>query len=442
MIKKMLVNLMIYLEILVVFLLVLINGLLAMSELAIVSSRKSRLKYLADQGSHGARAALSLIEDPNRFLSTVQIGITLVGILAGAFSGATLGQHLGAWLDAFAIISPYGKAVGIGITVVCITYLSLILGELVPKRIALGQPERIASLVAMPLRGLSLAAAPAVWVLHVSTEKALRVIGLSGSRETTVTEDEVKSLIAEGTRAGIFVPQEQGMIQGVLRLADRPINVIMTPRSQVTWIDVKSDRSTICDMVESNRFSRFLVCDGTVDRPIGAVHTKDLLPKALCHSDFSLTDLMMPLLLVPEHTPVLKVLDRFKNEKVHMAVVVDEHGSTEGIVTPTDLLESIVGDFPELEDNPAPPIVQRDDGSWLVDGTLPTDEVENITGLILGSHVKTLAGFVLHHIGRLPDPGDSFEYGNARFEILDMDGNRIDKVLIEIVGPFQNPMTL
>ncbi|MBI4774746.1 MAG: HlyC/CorC family transporter [Deltaproteobacteria bacterium] len=423
---------MLYLEIFAVFLLTLMNGLLAMSELAVVSSRRSRLEHLANQGSHGARAALRLIDDPSRFLSTVQIGITLVGIIAGAFSGATLGQRLGAWLNTFPSISSYGNAVGIGVTVVGITYLSLILGELVPKRVALAQPERIASFVAGPMLGLSLVASPAVWVLHISTERILRLLGLTGARETTVTEDEVKSLIAEGTQAGVFAPQEQEMIEGVLRLADRSVRVIMTPRTQIVWVDVKSDRNTIIDMVESHRFSRLLVCDGTVDRPVGFIHTKNLLPEALSCKDVTLATLMTPSLCVSDRTPVLRLLNQFKKEKVHIAVVVDEYGTTEGLVTLTDVIEAIAGDLPERGEDSGPRIVQRDDGSWLADGTIPTDEVETITGVDMGEEVEMLASFVLDHLGRIPVAGTSFTHGNARFEVVDMDVNRIDKVLIEI----------
>ncbi|HSW62718.1 MAG TPA: hemolysin family protein [Dissulfurispiraceae bacterium] len=420
---------MLYLELLIVCFLTVTNGLLAMSELAIVSSRKSRLEHLANQGSRGARAALRLIDDPSRFLSTVQIGITLVGIIAGAFSGATLGQRLGTWLNTFPLISPYGHSAGIGLTVIGITYLSLIIGELVPKRIALTQPERVASLVAGTMRGLSLVAAPAVWVLHVSTERVLRLLGLAGTRETTVTEDEVKSLIAEGTQAGIFVPQEQEMIEGVLRLADRSVRLIMTPRTKIVWVDVKSDRNTIIDMVRSHCFSRLLVCDGTVNHPVGFIHTKDLLS---CE-EVTLSELVTPLLYVPDRTTVLKLLNRFKKEKVHLAVVVDEYGTTEGLVTLTDVIEAIAGDLPERGEDDGPQIVQRDDGSWLADGTVPTDEVETITGIYMGENVEMLAGFVLAHLGRIPKAGASFIHGNARFEVVDMDGNRIDKVLIEVV---------
>jgi putative hemolysin len=423
---------MLFLEIPVVVFLILINGLLAMSELALVSSRKSRLEHLAGQGGRGARAALRLIEDPSRFLSTVQIGITLVGVIAGAFSGATLGQRLGAWLNTFPSISPYGNSVGIGITVVGITYLSLIIGELVPKRIALTQPERVATLVAGPMRGLSWAAAPAVWVLHLSTEGVLGFLGLTGTPETTVTEDEIKALIAEGTQAGIFVPQEQAMIEGVLRLADRSVRVIMTPRARIVWLDVNADRNAIVEMVQAHRFSRLLVCDRSVDHPVGFIHTKHLLPEALRCEDIPLSDLVMPILCVPDRKTVLNLLNRFKKEKVHLAVVVDEYGATEGLVTLTDVIEAIAGDLPERGEDNGPPIVRRNDGSWLADGAMPTDEVEAVTGIDLGKDVVMLAGFVLEHFGKIPKAGESFLHGNARFEVVDMDGNRIDKVLIEV----------
>lgn len=430
---------MLFIEIFAVFFLVTLNGLLAMSELAVVSSRKSRLEHLANRGSRGARAALFLIDDPSRFLSTVQIGITLVGIVAGALSGVTIGQRLGAWLNTIPLISPHGSAVGIGVTVVAITYLSLILGELVPKRIALAQPERIAALVARPMRGLSLVGAPAVWLLHITTERVLRLLGLTGTRETTITEDEVKSLIAEGTQAGIFVPQEQEMIEGVLRLADRPVRVIMTPRTKIVWVDLKTDRKAIIDIVEKQRFSRLLVCDETVDHPVGFVHTKNLLPDALSCNDFNIATLMTPLICVSDRTPVLRLLNQFKKEKVYIAVVFDEYGTTEGLVTITDIIEAIAGDLPERDEDTGLRIVQRDDGSWLADGTIPTDEVETITGIDMGEDVEMLAGFVLDYLGQIPTAGASFTHGNARFEVIDMDGNRIDKVLIEIDRKSSDP---
>lgn len=278
---------------------------------------------------------------------------------------------------------------------------------------------------------LTLLASPAVWVLHVSTEGILHLLGLPGNRESTITEDEVKSLIAEGTQSGVFVPQEQAMIEGVLRLADRPVRVIMTPRPRIVWMDVASDRNTILDVMESNRYSRMIVCNGDVDHPAGVLHIKDLLPSALQCEEISLSSLMKPLLLIPEGLPVLRVLNRFKREKAYLAVVVNEHGSTEGLVTLTDVIEAIAGDLPERGEEEGPRIVQREAGSWLVDGETPTDEVEQVTGISMGKDVKMLAGFMLEHLGKIPVAGANFVYGDSRFEVVDMDGNRIDKVLVE-----------
>lgn len=423
---------MLWLEIVAVLILTLLNGLLAMSELALISSRKSRLEHLARQGSRGARSALRLLEDPGRFLSTVQIGITAVGIVAGAFSGSTLGRRLGAWLDAIPAVSPYGGPVGIGLTVIAITYLSLVLGELVPKRIALARPERMAMHAAGPMRALSLAAAPAVWLLRASTEGVLRRLGLGGAQATTITEDEVKALIAEGTRAGVFLPPEKEMIEGVLRLADRSVRVIMTPRSRIVWADVKSGREAIVALARERRLSRLLLCDGTVDRPVGFIHTKNLLPEVLEGKEVDLSRLMTPILLVPESATLLRLLGRFRKEKVHLAVVVDEYGSTEGLVTLTDVIEAVTGDLSELGEAEGPRIAPRGERSWLADGAVPADEVRSVTGVDLGTDAELLAGFVLARLGKIPEPGTSFVYGNARFEVLDMDGRRIDKVLIEV----------
>jgi putative hemolysin len=258
-------------------------------------------------------------------------------------------------------------------------------------------------------------------------------LGLSSIRESTVTEDEIKSLIAEGTRTGVFVPQEKEMIEGVLRLADRPVRVILTPRSEIVWIDIKADLREIVDKVESNRTSRLLVCEGTVDHPVGVVHTKDLLPAALRSGEVRLEQALAPLLFVPDRTPVLKLLNRFKKEKVHIAVVVNEYGTTKGIVTLTDVIEAIAGDLPERGEDDEPRVVKREEGSWLVDGMLPTDEVASIAGIDMGDDVMMMAGFMLGHLGRIPETGASFEHAGARFEVVDMDGNRIDKILIEIV---------
>ena len=425
---------MLFLEIFFVLLLLLINGLLAMSELAIVSSRRSRLEHMADLGKKGAGTAVLLIDDPSRFLSTVQIGITLVGILAGAVSGATFADKLGDWLETFPSVAPHGDTIAIGLVVIVITYISLIVGELVPKRIALANPERVASLVARRMLLMSRIAAPAVWLLKASTDAVLRFMKLSATRRETVTEDEVKSLIAEGTIAGIFEPQEREMIDGVLRLDDRPVRVIMTPRSDVVWVDSGADRETLSRVVETSRFSRLLVCSGSVDHAVGVVHTKDLLPQALKNEAIALQSLMVPPLIVPDHISVLDLIDRFRLEGVHMAVVVDERGMTAGVATLTDLLESIAGQLPEGEEAAKPLIVQREDGSWLVDGTLPIDELEDridLPGLQDLGDFHTVAGFVLQQFDHLPVVGESFLHRDARFEVVDMDGPNVDRVLVQ-----------
>jgi putative hemolysin len=308
-----------FVEIVLVLALILLNGLFAMSELAVVAARRVPLQQMARAGSRGARTAMQLIQDPGRFLATVQIGISLVGVVAGAFGGATLGNRLGQWLDRWPAIAPHGNTIAIGLVVVAITYLSLVVGELVPKRVALANPERMAALVAPLMSLLSRLAAPAVSALKISTDAALRLLRLSGSRETTVTEEEVKALIDEGTRAGIFVPEERKMIAGVLRLADRPVRVIMTPRPEVVWLDERADAEALRETLDQSRFSRFPVCRGSIDHAVGIVRTKDLLPAALENGHVELTVHVVPPLFIHDGTPVLKLLDLFRRER-------DPHG--------------------------------------------------------------------------------------------------------------------
>ncbi|MGE0719862.1 MAG: hemolysin family protein [Alphaproteobacteria bacterium] len=426
---------MVYLEVTVILVLTVMNGLLAMSEMALVSSRRSRLETLAANGSRGARAALRLLDDEGAFLSTVQIGITLIGILAGAFGGATLALRLGAALDDIPAVAPNGHTIAIPLVVVAITYLSLVVGELVPKRIALADPERAASLVARPMLTLSHFAAPAVWLLKRSTEGMLTLLGMKRERGSTVTEEEVKSLVAEGTQAGIFAPQEKAMIEGVLRLADRPVRAVMTPRPDVVWIDVDASPETAARILQEATVSRLLVCQGAVDNAVGVVHTKTLLPKALRGEAMRIADAMTPALVLPESAPVLTLLERFRRGGTHMAVVVDEYGLTQGIVTPTDILEAISGTLSELGEDGESPLVRRADGSFLVDGLMPIDAFEDGTGLrgFAGEgDFHTVGGFVLHRLGHLPTIGETFADNGVRFEVVDMDGRRIDKVLVQL----------
>lgn len=430
---------MLIVEILIVILLIVLNGVLAGSEMSVVSSRKARLETMAAEGSAGAKAALKLVRDPGTFLSTVQIGITLVGIIAGAYSGATLAGPLGAWLNTFEWIAPRGDAIAIGIVVVAITYLSLIVGELVPKRIALNNPERVSSAIARPMRLVSIVAAPAVWLLRHSSDLVLRVLGLTAPRDETVTEEEVKSLIAEGTRAGVFEPAEREMIEGVMRLADRSVRAIITPRSEIAWIALDAAPDDVVARLRSEHYTQLLVCEGTIDNPVGLVDASDVISAMLDRRDTRLADIIRKVPIVPEQTRVLGLLELFRKEREHFAVVVDEYGSTQGVVTSTDILESIAGDLPEKGEEDDPMIVARADGSWLVDGLLPIDEFQDLVGrrdLRESGSFETVAGYVIERLGALPQAGDRVVDGDLTVEVVDMDGRRIDKVLVT-AGPSQ-----
>lgn len=421
-------------ELVVVLLLILLNGVFAASEMALVSSRRARLQQMAEADDKGARLARRQAEDPGRFLSTVQIGITLIGILAGAYGGATIAGSFGKWLNGFPWIAPNGDAIAIGSVVVLITYLSLILGELVPKRIALGNAEAIAARVARPMQILSRIASPAVWLLGISTEGVLRVLGMRAENAESVTEEEVRSMIAEGTRRGVFVPAERQMIEGVLRLADRSVRSIMTPRPSVVWLDTADSADEVRREIKESGHTRFLVCRGSIDDVVGTVHTRDLLDRELQGEPFDLEAAAHKRpLVVHENTSILRLLEFFRQSTRHLAVVVDEYGSVEGLVTATDVLEAIAGDLPELGQEAEASAERRADGSWLIDGMMTLDDVELETGFrnLRGEgDYQTLAGFLLWRFGHIPKVGETIVWEDARFEVVDMDGRRIDKVLV------------
>ncbi|MBK3731706.1 putative hemolysin [Azospirillum brasilense] len=420
-------------EIAIIVALTLLNGVFAMSELAVVSSRKARLQSMADQGNGGARMALRLIDDPSRFLSTVQIGITMVGVVAGAYGGATLGDRLGQWLDSFPALAGRGELLGVGGVLVVITYSSIVLGELIPKRIALKSPERVASLIAPPMRLLSRIAAPFVWLLGASTDLLLRLLGLQGAREESVTEEEVRSMISEGTQTGVFAPAEKEMIDGVLRLADRTVRTIMIPRPDVTWLDLGKTQAEQLAAIRAGGHSRYPVCRGELDELVGVLHTRDLVESLVEGRPFDLEAQVVRPLVVHDGTPILKLLELMKTSGHHLAVVVDEYGSIEGIVTLTDILETIAGDLPEAGEAMETAAVRREDGSWLVEGWMPVDEFEDTVGLrgVRGTgDFHTVAGLVLHHLGHVPVAGEAFEWEGVRIEVVDMDGRRIDKLLV------------
>jgi putative hemolysin len=356
----------------------------------------------------------------------------MIGVLAGAFGGATMAGELGAWLDRWPLIAPYGQPTAIVVVVVSITYVWLVVGELLPKRIALNDPERIASALAPLMRSVARVAAPAVWLLRLSTEGLLRLLGLARPRALTVTEDEVRMLVAEGTRAGVFMPKEREMIEGVLRLADRTARAIMTPRTEVVWLDVNATPSDIVTQLDARRLSRFPVCRDTIDNPVGIVHMKDLARAALAGQPIALEEMVLRPLVVLDGTPVLKLLEGFKREGLHMAMVVDEYGATQGVVTLADIIEAVAGTLPEVGGELGSALLQRPDGSWLVDGSVGIDEFEDRLALggLRGSRTfDTVAGYALFRLGRLPVVGDTFTDRHGQYEIVDMDGRRIDKLI-------------
>lgn len=424
------------LEIAVVLLLVLLNGIFAMSEIAIVSARHVRLQRMARDGSLGAQAALDLIQKPNRFLSTVQVGITLVGIFAGAFGGATVAGVLAEQLRDVPLVGPYAGGVSLALVVGTITYLSVVIGELVPKRIALQYAERISAVVARPMQAISVLAGPVVRLLSISTEAVLAIMGIKAQPQEAVTEEEIRVLVEQGAQAGMIEEVERDMVESIFRLDDRPLEAMMTPRLEIVWLDVNAEPEENRRLIEESNFSRFPVCDGDLDHVIGIVHAKDLLSDCLDGTVMDVRKAMRSPLYVPESVHALRALERFKQSGIHMALLIDEYGGIEGVVTLFDILEAIVGDIPTLGEIEEPPIVQRDDGSWLVDGLLSIDELVDHFGIRAmpseGAY-QTLGGFMVLMLGSVPSAGDSFEWESMRFEVADMDGNRVDKVLVELL---------
>jgi putative hemolysin len=421
---------------LILMALILVNGLFAMAELAVFSSRSTRLKQLAKGGSGGARAALRLLDDPTRFLSTVQFYITLIGVAMGVYSGVQFAEPLAAWLAQFGALAPVAQhldTTAYVIVVVAVTYLSLVIGELVPKRWALTNPEAMAALLARPMEALAHVTTPFVWVLQGSTELVARLLGLRKSTTRAVSEEEIRSLIAEATHTGIFHVAEREMIEGVLRLPDRTVRSIMIPRGDVVWLDAADSRETIWNAVRSGGHSRYPVCRGELDELLGLVTTVELAEWLGDPAAGELAARVRAPLVVHESTRILRLLELFRESKMHFAVIVDEHGSIEGVVTPSDILTAIAGELPESASEEAPEAVARDDESWLVDGRMPIDDVERLLdrgNMRSGDDYTTLAGFVLAQLGHLPTTGESFRWRGFRFEVVDMDARRIDKLLI------------
>ncbi len=423
-------------EILIVFLLILANGFFALAEMAVVSSRKTRLQQKADEGDKGALAALALSNKPTRFLSTIQVGITTIGILSGAFGGATIAEEIAVNLSKVVWLEPYSEAIGIAIVVLIITYFTLIFGELVPKRIALNNAESIAAKVAAPMNGLARLVKPVVTLLSSSTEVVLRLIRIKPTSEPSVTAEEVKLMIYEGAQVGVFEDAEQEIVERVFRLGDRQVISLMTYRTEMVFLNVEDTLDVNLGKIASSGYSRFPVCKGELDDILGIVQVKDIFAQVHNGQEIDLQAAIQPAVFIPEGMSALDLLERLREKKSHLALIMDEFGGITGMVTINDMLEAIVGDIPMLEDQiEEPDIIQREDGSYLLDGMLSTDELKDLLDLDMlpdedDAGYKTLGGMIMAEIRRIPNAGDTTLWNGWRFEVVDMDGHRVDKILV------------
>lgn len=425
-------------EVVVILLLLVVNGVFSMSELAVMTARRSRLEHRAEEGDAGARAALDLAAHPTAFLSTVQVGITLVGVLAGAFGGAGIAEVLAGELRSVGWLAPYADTVAFGLVVAVITYLSLIVGELVPKRIALSGPERVASLVARPMRMIARVGGPVVRALTGSTNFVLRLLGLGTVMEPGVTEQDIRAMVEQGAESGVVHEAEREIVENAFRLGDRSVDALMTPRPDVQWVDLADRPEALREQLALAARDRFLVCDGDLDRVVGLVHAEDLLVR--CMAGETVTDPMVlrslarAPLFVPATMPAFRLLETFRRTREHTVVVLDEYGAVTGLATLDDLLASLVGEVPEAGTGEEPDMQRRPDGSWLVDGATPLVDVENRLDLEATpqerADVLTLGGFVMARLGRLPREGDHFEWEGRRVQVVRMAGRRIETVLV------------
>jgi putative hemolysin len=422
-------------EMLIILVLILANGMLAMSEIAIVTARKVRLQQLVEKGNTRAAVAIELANTPGRFLSTVQIGITTIGILAGVYGGATIAASLETRLGEFTALAAFARPISMGVVVVVVAYLTVIIGELVPKKVALSNPEKIASLVAPTMHLLSRIGSPLVSVMDASARLILRLLGISKIQDPGITEEEIRMLIDLGTETGEIQKIEDEIVDQVFELGDMRAISLATPRPDIVWLDMQSSPDTIREKVTTSEFSKFPVCSGSLDEVQGSVRAKDLLDNCLHGNPIDLKAIFQPPLFVPETTPVFKVLERFKEHHTHIALVLDEFGSIQGLITMGDIMEAIIGDVPEVRRSESLEIIQREDGSYLVDGMLSIDRFQDFFALKTlpedeRNYYQTVGGFVVTRLGHIPIAGESFEWESLRVEVVDMDGNRVDKVLV------------
>ena len=423
-------------DVLIILALVLANGVFSGTEIAIISSRRLRLEELARKGRRSARVALGLAASPSRFLSSVQIGITLIGVLSGAVGGATLANQLEPLLARVAPLAAYSEALSFALVVAVITYLTVVIGELVPKRLALANPENLACAMAPLMAALARASSPLVHLLSTTTDAVLALLGVASSGEPTVTEEEIRAMISQGAATGVFEAAEHDIVQRVLRLDDRTTRSLMTPRTAICWLDMEDPLDQSLQEALASPHSRFPVGKGSLDQCLGVVSVRDLLAARLSGEPLDLGQLARPPLYVAESTRALAVLEQFKRTGIHIALVTDEFGGVEGLVTLNNLMEGIVGDLPSPEERQSPAITAREDGTWLVDGGLDLDAFSEVIGHdIFGSEdrtsYQTLAGFVMHRLERIPRESDRLEWQGYGFEVVDMDGKRVDKLLVQ-----------
>ncbi|HET9459655.1 MAG TPA: hemolysin family protein [Sphingomicrobium sp.] len=421
-----------WIDVLIILALIGLNGLLAMSELAVVSSREARLKAMVRSGSGGAQCALDLAADPGRFLATVQIGITLIGILAGAYSGASLGTPVAQRLALLGLDPETAETVGFGLVIVAVTYVSLVIGEIVPKQLALRSPEPVAAIVSRPMRWLSKAAAPFVWLLDRTSALIFRLMGLNRESESHVTAEELHLVVAEAQTAGVLEESERAIISGVVRLADRPVREVMTPRTEVDWIDVSTSRDELRAALKKTPHSRLPVAEGSVDNIVGVIQTRDLLDAMMEGRELNLRELARSAPVIPDLMDAMDALAVLRSADVPLALVHDEYGHFDGIVTPGSLLAALAGAFHhDIDEGDEPDIVERDDGSFILSGAASADVLTDRLGLQLRADrdFTTVAGFALEVLKHLPEVGEKFSHDGWNFEIVDLDGRKIDKLI-------------
>ena len=420
-------------EFLIILFLVILNGIFAMAEIALVSSKKVRLEEKANNGSKGARIALQLLHKPEEFLSTVQIGITLIGVIAGAYGGANWTNDVSAFIAQFGLLQKYAVEISYVIVVGIITYLSIIVGELVPKSIAFNNPEGVAIALAPVMSVLSLITTPLVKFLSFSTKTVVSIFRIKVKNEPPVTEEELKILLDQGSQLGTFEKNESEMIKSIFRFGDRKAKSVMINRQEIVWIDVNDSRENIEKIMNSSTFSRLPLGDGSLDRVIGIIKVKDYFRQSDVGKEADLRDIVTQPLFVQKNMPGIKILDRFRETKIHLAIIIDEYGSTQGMITLHDLVENILGELPERYENYEKPVFEREDGSFLIDGSILIDELEEILKVRFERHQEysTLGGYVMSKLNRIPKTGDKFSSENYKFEVVDMDGKRVDKVLVQ-----------